>query len=657
VTDTRISPGDLPYGAAYGVQNYPSPPYGDPLGLDPLAPPRRDRDAWTSGATLSPAEAWHAGGLQGDPLVATNGAGALDAQQTPSWLTSQSPQGTSWSASSGQYTAPAPTSQPIPGAMSPGSLPYGNPISPPYGIANYTGTPGINGSQAPAAPSYLGGEQQPAAGYPQGTHASGQYPSQPSQYGQPPSFAAPSGQYQTPAPSGQYPGDPSAYAQPAQYTTPYAAPSGQYQTPTPSGQYPGDPSAYAQYTAPTTSPYAAPSGQYPSDPSAYAQPAPYTTPYAAPSGQYPSDPSAYAQPAQYAAPSGQYPAVTGQTTSGQYAAAQSGQFTAPSGQYALPSGQYPAQSGQYPATSGQYPAQSGQFPALQTDGFAASGQYPVAAWNTSSSLVPVGTGGSGEFDTPTGQHERIRRGKRSGADARIETARIAADEDAQFVSAIKAILTLPSLFPRMIFVALGFTAIGPLALAYIEVMPLPVSARLILLPAALVVIALGLRYREWGRRALIGWVAGIIATIIYDCLRLGLVQVGIWGDPIPGIGRLLLDNPDASWVWGYAWRFMGNGGGMAIAFTMLPWRGVRAGVIYGTMICLGLVAVLAFWPVAQEHFFPLTPITAAGGMAGHWVYGAVLGWITARFLPPSRALRGQAPSAPDDGYRPAHALA
>jgi hypothetical protein len=67
---------------------------------------------------------------------------------------------------------------------------------------------------------------------------------------------------------------------------------------------------------------------------------------------------------------------------------------------------------------------------------------------------------------------------------------------------------------------------------------------------------------------------------------------------------------------------------------MLPWRGVKLGIAYGTAVCLGLVAILYFFPVAQLHFFALTPPTAAGGMAGHWVYGAVLGWLTARWLPP-----------------------
>jgi hypothetical protein len=43
--------------------------------------------------------------------------------------------------------------------------------------------------------------------------------------------------------------------------------------------------------------------------------------------------------------------------------------------------------------------------------------------------------------------------------------------------------------------------------------------------------------------------------------------------------------------------------------------------------------------VAQIHFFPLTPLTAVGAMAGHWVYGAVLGWLTWWWLPPVRLQR------------------
>ncbi|MFL6252191.1 MAG: hypothetical protein ACJ75N_17035, partial [Actinomycetes bacterium] len=144
----------------------------------------------------------------------------------------------------------------------------------------------------------------------------------------------------------------------------------------------------------------------------------------------------------------------------------------------------------------------------------------------------------------------------------------------------------------------------------------------------------GLRYPAWGKRALLGLVAGMIATGIYDVLRIGLMFAGLWADPIPTIGKLALDDSNAWWMWGYVWRFVGNGGGMGLAFAMLPWRSVRLGIAYGSAICLGLLGLLYFWPVSQQHFFPLTPLTATGAMAGHWVYGAVLGWLTTRWLPP-----------------------
>ena len=214
------------------------------------------------------------------------------------------------------------------------------------------------------------------------------------------------------------------------------------------------------------------------------------------------------------------------------------------------------------------------------------------------------------------------------------TARRAAAEDAKLLAAIRVLLSNPSLFPRVLYLAFGFAAITSLGVALAGAVPLPYGLRYAVVPAVAAMVLLSLRYPSWGKRALIGLVAGMIATGIYDILRIGLMFAGLWGDPIPSIGRLALADPDAPWYWGYVWRFVGNGGGMGLAFAMLPWRGVKLGIAYGSSICLGLVGLLYFWPVSQEHFFALTPPTAAGGMAGHWVYGAVLGWLTARWLPP-----------------------
>jgi hypothetical protein len=214
------------------------------------------------------------------------------------------------------------------------------------------------------------------------------------------------------------------------------------------------------------------------------------------------------------------------------------------------------------------------------------------------------------------------------------TARRAAAEDAKLLAAIRVLLSNPSLFPRLLYLAFGFAAITSLGVALTGAVPLPYGFHYAVIPAYTVMALVGLRYPAWGKRALIGLVAGMIATGVYDILRIGLMFAGLWGDPIPSIGQLALNDPDTQWYWGYVWRFIGNGGGMGLAFAMLPWRGVRLGIAYGSAICLGLVGLLYFWPVSQQHFFALTPLTAAGGMAGHWVYGAVLGWLTARWLPP-----------------------
>jgi hypothetical protein len=214
------------------------------------------------------------------------------------------------------------------------------------------------------------------------------------------------------------------------------------------------------------------------------------------------------------------------------------------------------------------------------------------------------------------------------------TARRAAAEDAKLLAAIRVLLSNPSLFPRLFYLAFGFAAITSLGVALTGAVPLPYGFHYAVIPAYGIMVLLGLRYPAWGKRALIGLVAGMIATGIYDILRIGLMFAGLWGDPIPSIGQLALNDPDTAWYWGYVWRFVGNGGGMGVAFAMLPWRGVKLGIAYGSSICLGLVGLLYFWPESQLHFFALTPLTAAGGMAGHWVYGAVLGFLTARWLPP-----------------------
>ena len=113
------------------------------------------------------------------------------------------------------------------------------------------------------------------------------------------------------------------------------------------------------------------------------------------------------------------------------------------------------------------------------------------------------------------------------------TARRAAAEDAKLLAAIRVLLSNPSLFPRLFYLAFGFAAITSLGVALTGAVPLPYGFHYAVIPAYAVMVLLGLRYPAWGKRALIGLVAGMIATGIYDILRIGLMFAGLWATPSP----------------------------------------------------------------------------------------------------------------------------
>jgi hypothetical protein len=178
---------------------------------------------------------------------------------------------------------------------------------------------------------------------------------------------------------------------------------------------------------------------------------------------------------------------------------------------------------------------------------------------------------------------------------------------------------------------LGFVPIGSLCIALFGLVPLHITVRFVVFPAGVLIVALGLRYQALGRLALLGFIAGVAATTVYDLVRLAFVLSGVLSDFIPTIGRIALMDRDASPVWGYLWRYVGNGGAMGLTFALLPWRSVLTGIIYGTCICGCLFATLILAPNAQQVLFVLTPLTATMALLGHLVYGGVLSWVLGRF--------------------------
>ena len=182
---------------------------------------------------------------------------------------------------------------------------------------------------------------------------------------------------------------------------------------------------------------------------------------------------------------------------------------------------------------------------------------------------------------------------------------------------------------RLVLIPVGFLPVTLIAVAAFGVAGLRGLAIHLLVPAlALVAGVLAWRPR-WASTALLALGAGIVATALYDVYRgsflaLGLMQV----DPIPHIGVALHLEP--AWVFGYLWRYLGNGGGMAVAFFALGFRGVRTGIFYGLFVCSGLLFVLVAAPYGQEMLFPLNATTVVMAVGGHIIYGAALGWIAAR---------------------------
>jgi hypothetical protein len=191
---------------------------------------------------------------------------------------------------------------------------------------------------------------------------------------------------------------------------------------------------------------------------------------------------------------------------------------------------------------------------------------------------------------------------------------------------------------RLGLVAVGFLPVTLIAAATFDAWTLRQLALRLLLPAAAVTLLTVGGSATARHIALRGLAIGIVATFLYDLFRWSFLWLR-WmeTDPIVHIGSALGLSPD--WLFGYLWRYIGNGGGMAVAFTALGIRGVWRGVGYGLFVCGGLFLVLLVSPHGQQMLFPLDPVTVVMALVGHVIYGATLG-----VLSPAAAGAGELPA-------------
>lgn len=183
------------------------------------------------------------------------------------------------------------------------------------------------------------------------------------------------------------------------------------------------------------------------------------------------------------------------------------------------------------------------------------------------------------------------------------------------------------------FSALGFAPIVCLTLAIFGIAPLHRTAVGVVLPSIVMAIALCIHYPRYGRIALRGYAIALVGVLLYDATRVPWILTGLWTDFIPRIGALLLDRQEESAALGYTWRWMGNGGGMGLAFFMaypLVSRRIevcRAGLAYGVIIWACLILTLQIAPQGQTLLFAITLKTLVFSFVGHVVFGAVVGGL------------------------------
>lgn len=203
--------------------------------------------------------------------------------------------------------------------------------------------------------------------------------------------------------------------------------------------------------------------------------------------------------------------------------------------------------------------------------------------------------------------------------------------------------TATNLGARLACALCGAVPLTMLSLAYIHMARLTVLLGMVVLPAYGAAVAIGWALPDIWNRAITGFLAGVVAVLAYDVVRLALSYSQGLHDPIPHIG-VMLAGQGAPWWLGYVWRTFGNGAGLGLAYVMLcprPWWGPKTGILYGTVVGVGMIAFLAVFPVAQSQLFPLSWQTVVNGMIGHWTYGAVLGSLARAYRERQDAVRRQ----------------
>jgi hypothetical protein len=216
-----------------------------------------------------------------------------------------------------------------------------------------------------------------------------------------------------------------------------------------------------------------------------------------------------------------------------------------------------------------------------------------------------------------------------------------------------------------LFVLAGASPVLAISAHTFGLIDIHTAAVFVVVPSAIIAAMLCLARVPESSVVVYGFLGGLLGVLAYDGARIPFVIAGIWPDFIPQLGAWILGDADGTnLVVGYTWRWLGDGGGMAIVFAMgcalLNWRKhmVITGVCYGIFIWSGLMGTILLAERGPELLFPITPINFAASLAGHLIYGSVLGWTFGRLRARAESSRSRSQvaaspwaAAPDERRR------
>ncbi|WP_435280099.1 hypothetical protein [Streptomyces sp. 1222.5] len=169
-------------------------------------------------------------------------------------------------------------------------------------------------------------------------------------------------------------------------------------------------------------------------------------------------------------------------------------------------------------------------------------------------------------------------------------------------------------------------------------------ARYVALPLFLISLLFLLHGSTVSPWAIHGFQAGIIGVVYYDFIRIPFVLTHVWADFIPKLGGLIIGNSPSNVFLGYIWRWVGDGGGIALSFFMachlinssrffwILHYPIGLAVAYGVFIWSGLMATVTLTRMGHRILFELTPLSFTLSLIGHLVYGIGVGLYLRSFM-------------------------